>query len=678
VSRHAAVFSVAAAALGVALTAHQGQQTPPPADQQRPPVFRTEANLVRVDIHVLKDGGPVPDLEEDDFEILEDGVRQKIASLEFVRVEPPGSRIPTEPGSTAAAMDLASDPRNRVFILFLDTYHVTQENSVQTPMALVRMIDSLIGPNDLIGLMTPEMSVRDLILARKTDVLRSGLLQTPRWGRMIEDCRARGTLDQTEMMYTVCYPADDARCDLSPTALFLIRRRREAATLGLMSELVRYIGSTREARTGFIVVTEGWSLFQPSQALANAGARTPPQIRIGPGGRLGTKDPGNLNVDKDECAKHLRAAADVDHYRKFRDLIDEANRNNASFYLVDAGGLRTGMGSINAGPGSLNPRGNVETLQTLAENTDGNAIVHTNDIKGGLLRVVDDLSGYYLASYYSSNTKSDGAYRTIKVKVNRPGVEVRARKGYKAWTAAEARAISEARATVAAPVDPGVVERGHALARLARLKPDTPFYVHAIVDAAHSEMHVVGELAGGAARGPEWRQGGEATILINGPDGSPAGSGRATIAQGGRAFLARIPIGKGGTGAYDVSVRLKAAATGASVVQSFQPARTDGLSEPIAFRSATRQDPVATFLWWRTENARFEALLSPDAPVPAGRLLDQAGKAMPVPVDVIVKEEGAARWAVATLRLAPLSPGDYLVELTSGTTHRFIPLRVER
>ena len=54
-----------------------------------------------------------------------------------------------------------------------------------------------------------------------------------------------------------------------------------------------------------------------------------------------------------------------------------------------------------------------------------------------LQRIVDDLSSYYLFGYYSTNTKLDGRFRNITVRVKRPGAKVRARRGYRGRTADE-------------------------------------------------------------------------------------------------------------------------------------------------------------------------------------------------------------------------------------------------
>jgi len=68
---------------------------------------------------------------------------------------------------------------------------------------------------------------------------------------------------------------------------------------------------------------------------------------------------------------------------------------------------------------------------TLAEETGGLAIVNSGDLAGGLGRIVLDNSRYYLLGYYSDSTEwSRNRFMEIDVRVKRPGVEVRARKGF--------------------------------------------------------------------------------------------------------------------------------------------------------------------------------------------------------------------------------------------------------
>lgn len=54
----------------------------------------------------------------------------------------------------------------------------------------------------------------------------------------------------------------------------------------------------------------------------------------------------------------------------------------------------------------------------------------TNNLRRGFDRVEADLRNYYLVGYTPSNDTYDGRFRTIEVKVKRPGVTVAARKGY--------------------------------------------------------------------------------------------------------------------------------------------------------------------------------------------------------------------------------------------------------
>ena len=86
----------------------------------------------------------------------------------------------------------------------------------------------------------------------------------------------------------------------------------------------------------------------------------------------------------------------------------------------------------------------IETLRMLAENTDGIALVNSNDLPRQMRRLAADLSSYYLLGYASTNGKLDGSFRTIKVRVSRPGIEVRARHGYRAASAAKLAAAKKA------------------------------------------------------------------------------------------------------------------------------------------------------------------------------------------------------------------------------------------
>ena len=73
-------------------------------------------------------------------------------------------------------------------------------------------------------------------------------------------------------------------------------------------------------------------------------------------------------------------------------------------------------------------------------------MLDSNDLKAQLRRAADDLTSYYLMGYYSTNSRPDGKFRAIKVRSKRPGIEIRARRGYNTATAAEieaARAATE-------------------------------------------------------------------------------------------------------------------------------------------------------------------------------------------------------------------------------------------
>ncbi len=185
---------VAAAVLAQAAATQQ-----PP---QQPPRFRGGANLVRVDVYATKDGVPVQDLTAADLEISEDKTPQKIESFEHIAVNPAGPESAiVEPSSPSQALQLVADPRRRAFVIFLDTHHVPYEGSRGIREPLIDFMQRVLGEEDLIALMTPDMSPDQLAFGYKTKVIEAGLRKTAFWGR-----RDSLTLDQTEKTYDQCFP----------------------------------------------------------------------------------------------------------------------------------------------------------------------------------------------------------------------------------------------------------------------------------------------------------------------------------------------------------------------------------------------------------------------------------------------------------------------------------------
>ena len=88
-----------------AIAAPNGQQAPP----QSPPVFRSSVNLVLVDVVVRdKNGAVVKGLKLEDFELLEDGMRQQI--ITFASEEIATNAAPVTTTSTLSAADRYRQP----------------------------------------------------------------------------------------------------------------------------------------------------------------------------------------------------------------------------------------------------------------------------------------------------------------------------------------------------------------------------------------------------------------------------------------------------------------------------------------------------------------------------------------------------------------------------------------
>jgi VWFA-related protein len=692
--RSAAVLAALLIASAIGLASHPPGAPPEGRHQQQEPqtpqpVFRAEANYVRVDVYPTLQGRPVTDLARDDFEILEDGRPQKIEAFEHIVIRPAGpqeSRI--EPNNVEASRQAAADPRARVFVLFLDTYHVGNEGSHRIRTPLIRLLNRAIGPDDLVGVMTPEMSAANLTLARRTTTIEGFLTKDWTWGRRFDIT----FVDPIEDKYRSCFPGEISQ--------EMILRRREKLTLDAIQDLVRHLHGIREERKAILTVTEGWVQYRQHADLARPKQGYPipgtPEVGVGPDGKLGT---GPRNVHQTslyECERDRQQLAMLDNERLFRDILQEANRANASFYPIDPRGLPVFDTPI--GPDKPLPlpvdrahlRERLTSLRTMAENTDGMAVLDNNDIESGLKRIADDLTSYYLLGYYSTNAKPDGRYRSITVKVKRPGVDVRARRGYRAATEEE---IASRTVSAEAPVSGEARALEAALGALAGTRAEARFRVHAgntvtTADAAGTDaIWVVGELDYTTSRDVDWRAGSTAAIVVT-RGGETVATAEARLEPGARTFFAAIPASSLVAGDYSVQVRLKSPSSPLPLTDGVRFAIDDPaapIGAPILLRrgpaTGNRFEPTADLRFRRTETLRVRVPNRGGAAQATWRLLDRNGSEMQVPVGAVA-DAADPGWLAGELSLAPLAAGDYVIEVSVavGSERRkaLAPFRVIR
>ena len=114
-----------------------------------------------------------------------------------------------------------------------------------------------------------------------------------------------------------------------------------------------------------------------------------------------------------------------------REAMIAATRGNVVIYPIDPRGLTVGGGTGDEEtPGTGASLESVSNLRALARLTGGFAVTNTNRYEANFERVVRENSSYYILGFYSAIDKRDGKFRSVDVRVTRPGMEVRARTGY--------------------------------------------------------------------------------------------------------------------------------------------------------------------------------------------------------------------------------------------------------
>src|SRR6185295_9250968 len=134
---------------------------------------------------------------------------------------------------------------------------------------LVDALDKLIGPDDLVAVMTPEMSASDITFARKTTTIAGFLTRHWDWG----DRNQAIPRDPIDLDYGTCYPNER---DTTGIAAEMIDRRHEKLSLDALHDLVLHLGGLREERKAVLTISNGWLLYRPNlNLMRQLGGRVP-------------------------------------------------------------------------------------------------------------------------------------------------------------------------------------------------------------------------------------------------------------------------------------------------------------------------------------------------------------------------------------------------------------------
>lgn len=390
------------------------QQEVPPGKQGGEDVVRITTNLVQVDAVVTdKDGKPISDLKPEEVQVYEDGRPQKITHFSYMAAG-------TGESSMEAKIDAAdkntpiNKPRpedvRRTIALVIDDLGLSAESIYSVRRALKKFIDEQMRPGDLVAIIRTSGGVGALQQFTLDKRQLYAAIDHVKWNGL-----GRGGIGTFAPIEPP--PPGGAMVEAANDELNRFREDLFAVgTLGAVSYVVKGLRNL-PGRKSVLLISDGFRIYNSEDA-------TRSYLALG----------------------------------RLRRLIDEANRASVVIYTLNATRIQmlglTAEDSVSERSREdivqhLNDRRAAafetqEGLDFLAAETGGIAIRNTNDLSGGIRRVMDDQKGYYLIGYRPDDSTFDAKtgrrmFHKLNLKVMRPGkFNVRMRNGFFGVADAEA------------------------------------------------------------------------------------------------------------------------------------------------------------------------------------------------------------------------------------------------
>ena len=396
------------------------QASPAPIEPQQPTrpndedVVRITTNLVQVDAVVTdKNGKIIKDLRPDEVQIFEDGRPQKITNFSLVTTEAPTSQPAPSPLDKTLAplppVKLHPEDVRRTIALVIDDLGLSFESTYYTRRALKKFVDEQMQPGDLVAIIRTGGGIGALqqFTADKRQLYAA--IERIRWSPSGRS--GIGAFAPLESKLPNADQRQQANDQKQQATDDLNQFREDVFSVGTLGAVGYVVRGMRElpGRKSILLISDGFRIYS-----------------------------------QDDPYRNYRTLLAL------RRLIDQANRAAVVIYTMNATGLQVlgftaadatgGMGADEIEKHLLDRRTaafeSQDGLTYLAKETGGLAIRNSNDLSGGIRRVIEDQKSYYLIGYRpdeSTFAAKDGrrTYHKLTLKVTRPGkFSVRMRNGF--------------------------------------------------------------------------------------------------------------------------------------------------------------------------------------------------------------------------------------------------------
>ena len=366
------------------------------AQQLPPPTFRGGVELVEFDVTVLdRHRKPVEGLTVADFTVRDNGEVRPIVA--FTPVTLPGPAPVPAKWMTSFAPDVVTNAptEGRLVVVLLDR-NIAYGRSAQTAREVGAAIVDRLGPGDLAAVV-------------HTAHLNQSQNFTADRQRLLAAIQSRGV----GMSLAVGAGRDIGDCPCGVCSIDAIAHvARTLASAGPRQKTIFFIGS----------------------AIATA---------------FDADDGGGTAPGGGDCVQ--------DRWMATREMFAAAQQANVVVHTIDPLGLEAlppAASAAGAGRGGQRVMQDLDSLRELASATGGHAVLNTNGPTDRIGPLFEEAQSYYLLAFDAGRPMANGRMRRVEVTVNRPGVEVRTRRGY--YPPGSVPAVTTARSAARARVAPDI------------------------------------------------------------------------------------------------------------------------------------------------------------------------------------------------------------------------------